>query len=584
MSIEKTKTNLQELIADDTNRVVALSGKWGTGKSYLWDSIKASNADEAVREALYVSLFGIKDISQLKIKLVQSAMTYSEGKSKIKQRVLDAWKLAEKGLKFINLKNSPSLDELALMAVPKMLNETFIVIDDIERKHRDLDVRQIMGFIDEYTKIHKARFLLILNSDELEDREAWETLREKSIDHELALETTREEAFEIAIKNYPSAYSKSIKDAARICSITNIRIIQKIIRVVNRLLSGHPSLNEEVLNRIIPSTVLLGAIHYKGMQDGPDFTYLQQFNSTLYLMEKHRKKSENREETDRDKLESKWAVILNELNIRETDEYEAEVISFLQSGLLETANIKTIFDRYVAEGEAFAAQQQCRDFFDKELWHPDLDEKDLLIEAQSLLPNVVWLDPYMLTALHQSLCNIGDGKEIADRMLEDWLANYRAKQDSTQKGRFDFDGILRRELHPAIADEFEARKAAANPLPSLLEVCVDVIKNSGWGDLEETAMRNSTLQQYEDEIRKLSGKDLQTFMIKSMEFYVNRATYEKHFAPAMQNFLMACRAICQKNDNPRRTQLIRKVFRNSNIEAELDGIQEAEAAQLPPSA
>jgi archaellum biogenesis ATPase FlaH len=192
MSIEKTKTNLQELIADDTNRVIALSGKWGTGKSYLWDSIKASNADETVQEALYVSLFGIKDISQLKIKLVQSAMAYSDGKAKIKKRVLGAWKFAEKGLKFINLKNSPSLDELALMAVPKMLNETFIVIDDIERKHRDLDVRQIMGFIDEYTKIHKARFLLILNSDELEDKEAWETLREKSIDHELALEADRE--------------------------------------------------------------------------------------------------------------------------------------------------------------------------------------------------------------------------------------------------------------------------------------------------------------------------------------------------------------------------------------------------------
>jgi hypothetical protein len=584
MSIEKTKANLEELIADTANSVIALSGRWGTGKSYLWDNIKTSNANEAVQEALYVSLFGIKDLSQLKVKLVQSAMAYSDGKAKVKQRVLDAWRLAEKGLKFLNLKNSPSLDELALMAAPKLLNETFIVIDDIERKHRDLDVRQIMGFIDEYTKIHKARFLLILNSDELEDKEAWETLREKSIDHELALETTREEAFDIAIRNHPSIYAEAIRSAARICSITNIRIIQKIIRVVNRLLSSHLSLNKEVLNRVVPSTVLLGAIYYKGMQNGPDFDYLERFNSTVYFMEKRRKKNANQEETERDKLESKWAVILNELNIRETDDYEKAVVDFLQSGLLDTTKIKAIFDRYEAEGEAFAAQQQCRDFFDKELWHPELDEKDLLAEAENLLTSVAWLDPYMLTSLHQSLCKINGGKELAERMVEVWLDNYRAKQADTNPAGFDFDDIFKRELHPAIANEFEDRKAAANPLPTLLEVCIRVIKNSGWGDLEVRAMQSSTPEQYEDEIRKLSGKDLQTFMLKSIDFYVNRATYDKHFSPAMQNFLLACRAICQKNDNPRRTELMRKVFRNSHIEAKLDEAPPGPAEQQPPAA
>ena len=571
MSIEKTKSNLQELIADDANNVIALSGRWGTGKSYLWDSVMQSNSDENVKNALYVSLFGIKDISQLKIKLVQSAMSSSDGKGKAKKRVLEAWQWAQKGLKFLNLKNSPSLDELALMAVPKLLHETFIVIDDIERKHRDLDVRQIMGFIDEYTKIHKARFLLILNSDELEDKEAWETLREKTIDHELALETTRDEAFDIAIRNYPSPYSVAIKNAARTCSITNIRIIQKIIRVVNRLLCSHPSLKDEVLGRVIPSTVLLGAIHYKGMQDGPDFDYLNRFNSTLYFMEKHKKQNENQEETERDKLESKWAVIISELNIRETDDYEIAVVDFLKSGLLDATKIRAIFDRYIAEGEAFRAQQQCRDFFDKELWHPELNEKQLLSEAEGLLPAVVWIDAYMLTGLCGSLSKIDGGQELADRMVAAWLDHFRLKQASAI-GEFNFDSVFERELHPAIAAEFEARKAASNPSLSLLEVCVRIIKNSGWGDLEERAMQSSTPEQYEDQIRNLSGKDLQTFMTKNMDFYINRATYEKHFAQAMQNFLLACRAICQKDDNSRRTQLVKKLFRRYHLEAELEEV------------
>jgi hypothetical protein len=64
---------------------------------------------------------------------------------------------------------------------------------------------------------------------------------------------------------------------------------------------------------------------------------------------------------------------------------------------------------------------------------------------------------------------------------------------------------------------------------------------------------------------------------------MNRATYEKNFAPAMQNFLLACRMSCQKNDNPGRTQLIRKVFSNLHIEAELDDVPQA-AEPAPRSA
>ena len=48
---------------------MALPGKWGTGKSHLWDSLRKASTDSHIQGALYVSLFGVASIAELKLKL-----------------------------------------------------------------------------------------------------------------------------------------------------------------------------------------------------------------------------------------------------------------------------------------------------------------------------------------------------------------------------------------------------------------------------------------------------------------------------------------------------------------------------------
>ena len=62
MSLKATKEQLVELLADDDTRVIALSGKWGTGKSYMWEEVRAASEKEKVKTALYASLFGLSSI------------------------------------------------------------------------------------------------------------------------------------------------------------------------------------------------------------------------------------------------------------------------------------------------------------------------------------------------------------------------------------------------------------------------------------------------------------------------------------------------------------------------------------------
>lgn len=556
MSITDTKTNLEQLINDDDNRVLALSGKWGTGKSYLWRSIQQDTEVQSAKEALYVSLFGIRDINQLKIKLVQGALADPNGSGKVMQWINDGWQRWGKTVKALKANASDVIDELALLSVPKVLNERFIVLDDIERKHEKLDISEVMGFIDEYVQKHKARFLLILNSDQLADKTIWDTLREKIIDYEVVLATSPEEAFHIALETNPCVYSPAVRDAVKKCSITNIRIIQKIIRALNRLLAGRGTLNDATLARIIPSTVLLGAIHYRGIPNGPDAPFIVSFNIDSHHQAKDFKIKKGIEFTELDSLKDQWALLLERLNIRITDELEVVVSLFFETGLLDESKLKVVLDRYVAETKADSARQQLEEFIHKITWNPEVSDLELLEQAEQLISEVHTVDPYYLTSVHATISQLPNGEDVADRMIAHWLEKY---EEHGPTGIED-DLSLSRELHPKIAQEFEAIKSQTYSALSLLDVCKRVELKGNPDDRDEETMKRSTPEQFENEIRALTGQDLKTFMMKNFEFYSHRERFAYSFGLAMDNFVLACRSICNKNDDPKRANLIRHLF------------------------
>jgi len=227
VTLAKCKENFIALLRDDDNQVIALSGKWGTGKSFLWKEVQQASTDKKVKDAIYVSLFGISRIGDLKLKVIQAILPKLEDGSALAQSIKSTIAAGVKILKGLHSSLS-SLDELGLIAAPWMLKDRFIVIDDIERKHANLSVDEILGFIDECVQNLGCRILLILNSDQLGDKAVWELLREKVIDQELRLDTSSSEAFDIAARLTHTGYAAQIKPAVEACQIANIRIILKV--------------------------------------------------------------------------------------------------------------------------------------------------------------------------------------------------------------------------------------------------------------------------------------------------------------------------------------------------------------------
>ncbi|MGV8864839.1 MAG: hypothetical protein ACOH2T_27245 [Pseudomonas sp.] len=58
----------------------------------MWDQVKASSDDDKIKDALYASLFGLSDMDQVKMRLIQSAVPSIKANPEL-------WAGAKKGAK-----------------------------------------------------------------------------------------------------------------------------------------------------------------------------------------------------------------------------------------------------------------------------------------------------------------------------------------------------------------------------------------------------------------------------------------------------------------------------------------------------
>lgn len=561
MSLEEAKQHLIQLLDDADNKVIALSGKWGTGKSHLWREVKAAAKKPSISEAVYVSLFGMADLNQVKLKAVQSAIPKSEEHPAALDKVRTALKGAKKVLEAVH-KGFAALDEVALLAVPSILSNKVIVLDDIERKHDKLGIEEVLGLIDEFTQQHGSRFVLILNDDQLARRDVWDTLREKVIDQEIRLLTTPEEAFGIAIRLAPSAYADCIKGAVMTCGINNIRIIRKVIKAVDRILGGR-ALDPSVLARVVPSIVLLASINFKGIEDGPDFQFVLATGSRADWADLLA--DGNKEPDDEDTRKGKWRLLLKELGINGCDEFEALVVDFLESGQFEVLAVSAIIERYAMETDTMRAREQASEFMKRLVWDHRLSETQLVEQAKGLIPVAKHLDPYIATNIQLALAPYPGGQAVGEAIVHEWLDRFRSQAHDEVSDENPFG----RPLHADIKIAFDTINANAQAGATVFETCRYMVEHDGWGTRQEVAMKAATSAEFESTIRNLDIDDLRLFMRRMLEMLRQRQTYDPHFGTATERFVEACRNIANAPESGRLGSLVKLLFNDARMGTEL---------------
>lgn len=545
MSIEKTIERLATLIDNQENKVIALSGKWGTGKSHLWDTLYKNSSNPKVKNSLKISLFGISDLSQIKLRILQSSIpTKSEAdKNKIFKSAIATLKSLKLALKAY----SPyfnALDEIAILAVPNLLKKRIIVLDDIERKHQNLSIDEVLGFIDEYTQGYDTRFILILNNDKLDNIKLWELLREKVIDHEIHLNTTPEEAYNIASINLQSPFEQQIKKATSTCNITNIRIIKKIINNINFLLGSHEQLPETILKKIIPSTVLLSAIYYKGIEENP----------TLDQVTAYGKNTNWEDYIEKNTLPTSWEKIMSELGIRYTDRYEDLVVSYLKSGLLDSSEISHELEKYILDDNTLLASHNAHQLIHETLWNQHITEQNIIIEAKKIIPQIKFMNAVTVTRLSTNINEITNGSAVAELFISTWISEI-GEQELIN---YDIDDPLDRDIHIDIQKAIIKAQQASPQKQSVFDICMDIAAEKTWSPQQAKTLNNTTISQYHDILTSLSSNDLKNFTRQMIKMHKDK----NHKNPNIttNSFITACSNIIKTKNPERLSTILSRLF------------------------
>ncbi|OUA56837.1 P-loop NTPase fold protein [Bacillus thuringiensis] len=186
--------NVLNLFKDSSYQKVLISGNWGIGKTrYVTDFI------ESHTDVCYISLFGKKDINSIIQEIYYRLIEKAKG-GKVKK----FWngirgKLDSLDVSYFGISLSVPLIADLHNTLNKELGRkgTYIIVfDDLERKHDDLNVKEVLGLLDSLSKIENIKTVLIAATSQLsgDSKVDFENYQEKAIDRIYTVEDYANEA------------------------------------------------------------------------------------------------------------------------------------------------------------------------------------------------------------------------------------------------------------------------------------------------------------------------------------------------------------------------------------------------------
>jgi hypothetical protein len=355
MSVQNVRSAIERFLASNKEEVLCIRGAWGTGKTYNWKTITRELRDKpgaiALNDYAYVSLFGLNSIAEVKTQILQSMVVRSQiGDTPDLQTFGNVLKAAESGLKKGIVQTITSVlgsrGEAIVSAMGFLTNRTIICLDDFERKGTKLSNADVLGLITYLKEERHCKVVLLLNDNQLDDRKTFDSYLEKVVDINLKFEPTVSEIGAIAIPD-TDVVAKMVRDDAEMLGINNVRVIQKIMKLVRDIEPMLTKYAPVVTTNAVAIITLFGWSHLQP-ELAPPIDYLKRVNT--YSSRK-----------DDEELDLKWRDLLMKFKYAHASEFDLALLKGVQDGYFEKADIDrhaTALDR----AEAIArAEKEMRD-------------------------------------------------------------------------------------------------------------------------------------------------------------------------------------------------------------------------------
>ncbi|MDF7651821.1 P-loop NTPase fold protein [Erwiniaceae bacterium L1_54_3] len=506
MAIHDTRQALEKLILNDDVNVITISGVWGSGKTYLWDKLKDESQNEKIKNARYVSLYGLNDIKSVKEGLLRNMLGHDKHGNNIRRKLGNVTGYV-KNVTSQFVKGVPAVLDFSDVALPFYLKDAIVVIDDIERLDKDLSLRQLMGFINEYVTQCQTRFLLIMNNERMteENKNNWREMNEKIVDYELSHTITPEEAFDIGSAGHQLDYRDDLLKAIDTLNINNIRVIKKIINLCALILPSQSNLMPGALSRVIPSIVLTVAVYYKIVDwwgDINDYvTFMEKVNYISTFGHLPKKSTEKEKEA--------YSVIEG-LGIIYVEGLISSIIIIIESALTKDAGVHDVIKSISDKEAELLAQKKYFSFHSNYYWDFNKSNEILLQEAKELFEDIRYLSPRDMAGLLDFMEKENVFANLVDKFQSEWT------QHNVNKGKiFREEDLLTpdgEKIRDDIYSQVIIEPKAIVPHSGVKEALRNITENHSWGERQAAVFRSATVSSIKDEIYGMSGNELRTFI------------------------------------------------------------------------
>lgn len=271
---------------DSKYQKILINGDWGIGKTkYILDFINNYT------NACYVSLFGKRDVNSILQDIYFHLIKNTPG-SKIRKNISSLReKMNTLDISYFGISLSIPMIEDIHKTLIKELNrkDTFIIVfDDLERKHHELDIKEVFGVIDSLSRIEKIKIVLVAATNQFgdENENTFINYHEKAIDRAYIIEKYADEA---PVQILGEDVWGVIENITENYKFTNLRTFGKTNLFINEVIGvlGEQVFTEKFtkgdLYRMCFASVFFIIEHKRKMvlldDNGPDSKYMRAYYS-----------------------------------------------------------------------------------------------------------------------------------------------------------------------------------------------------------------------------------------------------------------------------------------------------------------
>ena len=506
-----TIATIQAVSADFLNNpkpeVLVIKGEWGSGKTYAWRKIVEGNtAPKGLKKYSYLSLFGFSSVSELPLSVFSKTQNFdsiNEVYSFDKWRKVVGLPSGIGNLSFQGFSISGALSAGAEQFSKRMMRDTVICLDDFERC--SISSEEILGFISYLKEECGCKVVLIFNEGKVDEKRLtdYKNYREKVVDIELLFASSPEEAIELVFPKEMENY-EDIKASCLNLKITNIRILKKILNILELLRQPLKDLHPNVRLQALSTGVLLTWAEYGANDENPPLDFILQFNRILWAGEK-----------GSNELHEKWADKLRSYGLLYIDDFDVAISKVIRCGYIEESGLIESAKKLDGTFRAGDLESSFSDAWGLFRNSFDSNEEELVEELiRTLKLSVKLISPSNLNSTVRLIRALGRGMD-ADALIDFYIASRSDEQSLFDLNNYPFSSDVDDQ---DLISKFSLAFARSKTPRSLEEVVDSLVATNSWSQEDVAVLKNSSVNDFYILFLKQKGERLARVVQSCLQF------------------------------------------------------------------